>query len=131
MKHFNFRAFLDDLDQKNELFRVPVEIDTIEWFATPGELCATLAGLLELSERPGLEPIRDVLSENPGVAVDRAAFPFLGFKGGSEPGVLAFSWIAEQAGGGAVVVVGLLSDTDDLVDEVSAVLLLQAVFPLL
>jgi len=30
MKHFDFRAFLDDLDKKNELFRVPAEIDTLD-----------------------------------------------------------------------------------------------------
>jgi len=30
MTAFDFRAFLDDLDSKDELFRVPVEIDTLD-----------------------------------------------------------------------------------------------------
>ena len=30
MKHFDFRWFLEDLDQKGELFRVPVEVDTLD-----------------------------------------------------------------------------------------------------
>ncbi len=30
MKHFDFRWFLEDLDKKGELFRVPVEVDTLD-----------------------------------------------------------------------------------------------------
>jgi 4-hydroxy-3-polyprenylbenzoate decarboxylase len=30
MKHFDFRAFLDDQDKKGDLFRVPAEIDTLD-----------------------------------------------------------------------------------------------------
>ena len=30
MKYFDFRMFLEDLDKKGELFRVPVEIDTLD-----------------------------------------------------------------------------------------------------
>ncbi len=30
MKYFDFRWFLEDLDKKGELFRVPVEVDTLD-----------------------------------------------------------------------------------------------------
>ena len=30
MKHFDFRAFIDDLDKKGDLLRVPAEIDTLD-----------------------------------------------------------------------------------------------------
>ena len=30
MKHFDFRWFLEDLDKRGELFRVPIEVDTLD-----------------------------------------------------------------------------------------------------
>lgn len=30
MKHFDFRAFLEDLDKKGELFKVAAEVDTLD-----------------------------------------------------------------------------------------------------
>ena len=40
-----------------------------------------------------------MLSQNPGIAIDKAEFPWVGFKGGSEPGVMTLSWLLQRADG--------------------------------
>jgi len=47
------------------LLSEPRDLD-LEWFATPGDMCRTQVYLAELATRPGLEPVADILSINPG-----------------------------------------------------------------
>lgn len=76
---------------------VPTAIDELEWFASPADLCRVHVALQELASKPGLEPLRRILSVNPGVPM-ADAWTYVAFKGGSEPGVLAGSWLAERDG---------------------------------
>ncbi len=106
----------------------PLAIETLEWFATPGDVCRVLTAL-----RTGFAgtPVTDVLTANPGVAVDAATWPVVAFKGGSEPGVLALAWHATRADGQSFVVAGILNDPAAPVDEITAVLLAERAFELL
>lgn len=73
----------------------PIEPDTIEWFASPDDLC-TLAGLITaLSD--SVPEIGEILSINPGVP-DSGAWNRIWFKGGSEPGLAAMWWVTETDG---------------------------------
>ncbi len=100
----------------------PRDLD-LEWFATPLDLCLTLVHLAELAERPGLEPVAEILEINPGSGIpfDRDQWPTIRFKGGSEPGVVAGAWWFESADGRRVVLVGGASDPDAPLDEASAI----------
>lgn len=89
----------------------PVEVDTIEWFASPLDLCRAHDALQATAARPGLGEVRSILARNPGVPVDRKTFPYVAFKGGSEPGVLALSWFAERSDGRRFAVAALLRNT--------------------
>ncbi len=109
-------------------FTEPIEIETLEWFASAGDVCRVLTSLVEGFADT---PVPDILSANPGVVVDEAAWPRLAFKGGSEPGVLALAWHATRADGEEFVIVGILNDPDAPLDEVTAVLLAQRAFELL
>ncbi len=40
----------------------------------------------------------DTLAVNPGMPVDKARWPYVGFKGGSEPGVLQLTWLLRARG---------------------------------
>jgi len=51
------------------------------------------------------------------VDLDAAVWARVAFKGGSEPGVLALSWLLERADGRRFVVNLLASDTARAVDE--------------
>lgn len=88
----------------------PVWKNGVDWFASPGTVAAVHEALLSTGD----DTVRAILSKNPGVGadLDRALFPYLGFKGGSAPGVLAASWSGETAKGERVTVVIQLRDED-------------------
>lgn len=86
----------------------PRHIDELEWFATPLDMCATMADLAALALQPNLGPVAEILSLSPGVPPDMLAeWTAVRFKGGSEPGVLAaVYWLARPDGRQRVVVLG-------------------------
>jgi beta-lactamase class A len=89
----------------------PWDIDTIEWFASPDDICRSFAGLQQLAAQPRLAPLGPVLSaNNGGVGLDPAQWPTVWFKGGSEPGVLTLGYLATNSKGQTFVVVAMLSD---------------------
>lgn len=85
----------------------PREIDRIEWFATPADLCRAFAGLLRLDQ----PEIGHALSLDPGgLGLDAARFPAVWSKPGSEPGVVTLNHLARTERGGAVAASLMVSD---------------------
>jgi beta-lactamase class A len=78
-------------------FAKPVMIDTIEWFASPEDLCKLMASLKGRADAAATAPVGAILSINPGVPDDRKQYTYLGYKGGSEPGVLNMTWLLQRA----------------------------------
>jgi len=102
----------------------PRLIDKIEWFASPADLGRAQVRLQQLACRPGLTPIRSILAKNPGVPLDAKTWRYAAYKGGSESGVLAFSWYLERRDGRAFVLAIVLNDSrreldNDLISPVS------------
>jgi beta-lactamase class A len=93
----------------------PIDIATIEWFASPMDICRVLSGLVEVDES------REILAMNPGLPDGAAMWSYIGFKGGSEPGVLAASWYVETSDGGSFVVAGGVFNPDSAIDESEAI----------
>jgi beta-lactamase class A len=90
---------------------LPTDIDTIEWFASPDDICRAFAGLQHLAAQPALAPLGSALSANDGgLGLDPAQWPVVWFKGGSEPGVLTLGYMATNSKGQTFVVVVMLSD---------------------
>jgi beta-lactamase class A len=96
-----------------------VWVDGIDWFASPDDLVAAHLALQELAATEAGEPVRDILSANPGFAPEAVEpFAYVGFKGGSSVGVLAGSWYVET--GDEAYVITIQSSTEDpaaLVDQ--------------
>lgn len=109
----------------------PRWIDEIEWFASTEEIAQALVGLNEASQREGLEPIRDILSMNPGAPFEAGNWTYIGFKGGSEPGVLSYNWLLESADGRTFVVSGTLNDPSAPLDPTGALELMMGAINLL
>jgi hypothetical protein len=109
----------------------PIAIDTLEWFASPADLGRALAALERLAARPGLAPVRAILAANPGIDVDRHVWRYVGFKGGSEVGVLCLAWYLERTDGRAYVMTIELSDPSHDIDTLAAVSAAQAATTLL
>jgi hypothetical protein len=89
----------------------PRDVERIEWFASPDDMCRAFAGLQRLSDQQGLKPIRSILSINPGgIGLDHSKWPTVWFKGGSEPGVLTLGYLAKNAKGRSFVVSAMISN---------------------
>jgi beta-lactamase class A len=105
----------------------PIEIDKLEWFATPGDLCNVMSALKAYGDKPATAEVAHALSINPGLADDAKLFSYVGFKGGSEPGVLTMSWLLQRASDKAWRFYSLeLNDTTKAIDEDSATYLAGA-----
>lgn len=74
----------------------PLEIERIEWFASPSSLSRLLAALTQ----PQFAEARKLLTANRNLANEVAAeWQFAGYKGGSEPGVLNLTWLLQDKDG--------------------------------
>jgi hypothetical protein len=104
------------LDQLTGSLATPTLIDELEWFASPADLCRVHVALQDLAEERGLAPLRSILSINPGYPLGDD-WTYVAFKGGSEPGVLTGSWLAERKDGKRFVVAVLLENRDGLIAE--------------
>jgi hypothetical protein len=81
----------------------PIAIDTLEWFASPAET----ATMLDWLRRQSNETARLILAVNPGTdANTHAKFAYVGFKGGSEPGVITLNYLVKRPDGRWFAVVG-------------------------
>jgi len=81
----------------------PVAIDSIEWFASPSDI----ANLLNNIRRTGNQTALDVMAVNKGISPTSAAkWQYLGYKGGSEPGVISMSFLGQSRAGDWYVITG-------------------------
>ena len=64
-----------------------------EWYGSAEDICRVHAALQQGAVGPAA-PVRDIMSEIPGIDLDRARWPYIGAKAGNLPGELTFSWYA-------------------------------------
>jgi hypothetical protein len=107
----------------------PTLIDQVEWFASPADLCRVHVALQDLAEESELTPVRSILSINPGEPLGDE-WTYVAYKGGSEPGVLAGTWLTERKDGKRFVVAVLLENRNGTIEE-SALASAAAAFSLL
>jgi hypothetical protein len=89
----------------------PRDISTIEWFASPADICRVYASLAALSRQPGLAPVASILAINNGsLNLDPRQWSTVWFKGGSEPGVLTLNYLATTRTGQSYVVSALAAN---------------------
>ncbi len=112
----------------------PRDVDTIEWLASPSDLCAQFARLYKDAGQASLGPVSAALSFNDGgIGLNRSTWPLVWFKGGSETGVLTLGYLARSAAGRVDVVVLELSDPRHAIPSsvaLSALSLVHAAFGL-
>lgn len=99
-------------------FDQPVLVDQVEWFASPLEMCEVLDHLYDRGE-----PLTQILTINPGLPGD---YDTIAFKGGSEPGLVAMSWLIES-GGRRYVVAGSVVNPEEAFDQLEPTLLFGAI----
>jgi beta-lactamase class A len=108
-------------------FTNPSRIDSIEWFASAADLARAMDWLRRNTEpatsAKGL--LRGALAINPGLSISETQFPWIGFKGGSEPGVLNLSFLLRRADGAWFSVVATWNDASQSLDEQAFMPLVQ------
>lgn len=77
----------------------PLEIDRVEWFASRDDLCMTMAWLWNQAQKPGMLPIKEIIALETQLTFEGEVWPYVGFKGGSEMGVLSGTWLLQRADG--------------------------------
>lgn len=87
----------------------------LDWFASAEDVCRAHLALQDLAATPAGEPVRRILSANPGL-MTAGTFDYVAFKGGSAPGEIAGSWYVEAGGERRVVVVTAASATGSAPD---------------
>ncbi|WP_404334382.1 serine hydrolase [Sphingomonas sp. MMS12-HWE2-04] len=95
----------------------PTLIDQVEWFFTPADIVRILDWLRRNSDGPKGADVRAVLSKNPGIGPAAAKWQWVGYKGGSEPGVIEMSLLLQAKNGEWYVVTGSWNDTLQPVEE--------------
>ena len=96
------------------LVGLPLHIDTVEWPATMVEI----AGVLDTIRRSESKTALDILAVNQSLsAADNGRFDKVGYKGGSESGVIAMSWLLRAKSGDWYVVAGAWNDPEKAVDN--------------
>jgi Beta-lactamase enzyme family/ORF 12 gene product N-terminal len=124
------RRKLLDTFEKRDLATAPVGdgwnkprmIDSIEWFASPEDLCKLMVELKARADAPATAPIGTILSTNPGIPDEAGAYKYIGFKGGSEPGVLNLTWLLQRKSDDKWVFLTVgFNDPNNVIDEPKAI----------
>lgn len=106
---------------------VPMAIDTVEWFAS----AADLARVMDWLRRNGDDTTHGIMAISPGMARPAAApYSYVGFKGGSEPGVINLTWLVRNNAGVWHAVTGSWNNPAAPVDEARFIALVGRALPL-
>lgn len=112
-------AHLPMLLIKPTLFRdgKPVLIEQLEWFLSPADLVRVMDWLRRNTEGPKGADARAVLSKNPGIGPAAGKWQWVGYKGGSEPGVMNMTLLLQAKTGDWYVLTGSWNDPAQAVSE--------------
>lgn len=94
----------------------PLRIAELEWFASPNDLIRAMDWLRQHMAGPAGGDLRAILSKNPGIPDAVTNWRYVGYKGGSEPGVLTMTFLLQARDGGWYVLSAGVNDPDKDVD---------------
>jgi beta-lactamase class A len=108
-------------------FAQPTAIDTVEWFASGEDLRKLMRSLVAFED-----PIaRQIMAVNPALPkARREEWAYVGYKGGSEPGVLNLTWLLQDEADRWHVLVLSWNNPDAPVTSAELELLAQRILPL-
>lgn len=96
----------------------PLSIDRLEWFETPNDLVRVMDWIRRNTEGPNGADARAVLAKNAGIPPLAAGkWNYVGYKGGSEPGVVAMTLLLQGKDSGWYVLSASWNDTTQDVEQ--------------
>lgn len=94
----------------------PVLSDKVEWFASTSDLCRAMDWFrADAALQKDFSAI-DILGINPGIQTAKS-WKHVGFKGGSEPGVINMTYLLEHSNGSWYCISGTWSNPNGTVEE--------------
>jgi hypothetical protein len=87
---------LDPAMKAAATWTLPRHIGDVEWFASPDALCSLGLALKAETEQPKTAAVASILAINPGIPDPSGEWAWIGYKGGSEPGVLNLTWLLRR-----------------------------------
>lgn len=106
-------------------WKKPVGVDRVEWFAGPHDCCRAMADLRRLEQLPGMAQLGAALRKNPGLPQRSGVWKSVGFKGGSEPGVMNLTFLLERTDGRWFTLSAGWNDTMKPLEEIKLVEMAQ------
>jgi len=85
----------DEVARRLGNWKEPIAIDALEWFASASDLCRLMDHFRRKNDAVAL----GIMAVNPGLQFDDKMFSYVGFKGGSEPGVLNLTFLLKTRDG--------------------------------
>ena len=108
-------------------FTQPTAIDSLEWFASGHDLAALLRRIAALEDPTA----REIMAVTPAVPEPkRADWSYIGYKGGSEPGVLNLTWLLQDKAGEWRILTMSWNNPDAPVEPAAFELLAQRILSL-
>ena len=97
------------------------DLGSLDYFASASDLCRAYASLADLTRRPGLSPIGQVLSHNDaGLDLDPTQWKTVWYKGGYEPRAWTLAYLATTRSGQSYVVSVLAENRSQPIDGATA-----------
>jgi beta-lactamase class A len=107
----------------------PKVIDKVEWFASATDLCHAMAWFR--TDDNARNTARQVLAINPGLPLSSTRWAYIGFKGGSEPGVISLNFLLRSQSGQWYAVGAVWNNSKAAVSETEWVSLVRRAIDLL
>ena len=86
--------------ERTESWTAPKYIENFEWYASGADLCGVAAEMVSHHDEAAYQPLFEILAINGGgLVLDSEQWTYLGFKGGSEPGVMHLGYLLQRADG--------------------------------
>lgn len=96
----------------------PLSIESVEWRASSSDIIRVLDWIRRHTESGPAVEARTMLARNPGVGPDASAgWRYIGYKGGSEPGVIAMGFLMQRQSGEWLAVSAGWNDAANPLDE--------------
>lgn len=108
----------------------PLLIDTVEWFASASDLCRTMEWIWKHTERGQAAKAREILAINPGLDLSSQGWSYIGYKGGSEPGVLNLTYLLKSKKGEWYALSAGWNNTQEALEEEKFMGLVQRILQL-
>ena len=109
----------------------PLHINTIEWFANRFDMCHVLMSLYSTAKAENMRPVTEIMSLEDKLDIDREQWVYVGFKGGSEFGVLAGNWLLQRNDGRLFVISFALNNEPGAIETQSVIPVLKSAVELL